>query len=232
MNPTTRYKNLSVRLKLRLMIMASVTAALLCACAAVLLYDRYATRELMRNDLEVMAEMVGANSTAALSFEDAKDGAEILSSLRVKHQIVAARILTAGGRSLASYRRAGAPPSTMPATTSDGVWFQPGRLVAFRNISLSGAGIGTIYLESDLEQLDTTMRRLGWIVVFYPAGRLDAGACAGGAPRESDSRPDRPSGACRQNRLQRKKVFDTRGQGFRRRFGAAKGLLNNNLYKS
>jgi signal transduction histidine kinase/DNA-binding response OmpR family regulator len=170
MNLTTKYKNLSVRLKLRLMIMASVTAALLCACAAVLLYDRHATRELMRNDLEVMTKMVGANSTAALSFEDAKDGAEILSSLRLKHQIVAARILTAGGRSLASYRRAGAPPSTMPATTSDGVWFQPGRLVSFSNISLSGARIGTIYLESDLEQLDTTMRRVGWIVVFILLG--------------------------------------------------------------
>jgi hypothetical protein len=28
----------------------------------------------MRNDLEVMAEMLGANSTAALSFDDGKSG--------------------------------------------------------------------------------------------------------------------------------------------------------------
>ena len=170
MNPTTTYKNLSVRLKLRLMIMTSVTAALLCACAAVLLYDRYATREQMRNDLEVMAEMVGANSTAALSFDDANDGAEVLSSLSVKHQIVAARILTAGGRSLASYRRPGAAPSPMPAIASDGAWFQPGRLIAFRSISLKGARIGTIYLESDLEQLDTTTRRFAWMMVFILLG--------------------------------------------------------------
>jgi hypothetical protein len=90
------YRNLSVRHKLRLIVMATVTAALLCACAAVLVYLRIAAREGMRNDLEVMAQMLGANSTAALSFEDEKVGAEILSSLRVKRQIVAARILTAG----------------------------------------------------------------------------------------------------------------------------------------
>jgi hypothetical protein len=45
--------------------MATVTAALLCACAAVLVYDRIAARDSMRNDLAVMAEMLGANSTAA-----------------------------------------------------------------------------------------------------------------------------------------------------------------------
>ena len=75
----------------------------------------------MRNDLEVMAEMLGANSTAALSFDDARVAEEILSTLRAKRQIVAAKILTAGGRPLAGYRRVSAPPSIMPAMRADGV---------------------------------------------------------------------------------------------------------------
>ena len=127
-----RHRNLAVRHKLRLVIMTAVTAALVCACAAVLTYDRFAAREAMRSDLEVMAEMLGGNSTAALTFEDAQDGKEILSALRAKRQIVAAQILNAGGRPLASYRRSSSSTSVMPPVRPDGAWFEPGRLILFR----------------------------------------------------------------------------------------------------
>jgi hypothetical protein len=74
MSLANTYRNLSVRHKLRLIVMATVTAALLCACAAVLVYDRIAEREGMRNDLEVMAQMLGGNSTAALTLKTRKWG--------------------------------------------------------------------------------------------------------------------------------------------------------------
>ena len=164
MSLAIQYRNLEVRHKLRLIVMATVTAALLCACAAVLLYDRIAARDSMRNDLAVMADMLAANSTAALSFDDAQVASELLSSLRVKRQIVAARILNSKGSTLGSYRRAAAPPSAMPNLTGDGVWFQPDRLIAFKTVSLNGGKLGTVYLESDLEQLDTTLHRFAWIV--------------------------------------------------------------------
>jgi signal transduction histidine kinase/DNA-binding response OmpR family regulator len=170
MRLTHSYKNLEVRHKLRLIVMATVTVALLCACTAVLVYDRIAARDSMRNDLEVMAEMLGSNSTAALSFGDAQAGKEILSALRVKRQIVAARILTADGRSLTTYRRASAPPSAMPPATRDGAWFESDRLVAFKSVALSGERIGGVYLESDLEQLDTTLHRFACIVAAILLG--------------------------------------------------------------
>ena len=170
MELASKYRNLRVRHKLRLIIMGTVTATLLCACGAVLVYLRIATRDSMRNDLSVMADMVGANSTAALSFADDQAGKEILSSLRVKRQIVAARIITLKGRTLASYRRALAPPSVMPAAAADGVWFQSRSLIAFKSVMFDGAKIGSVYLESDLEQLDTTLRRFAWIVTFILLG--------------------------------------------------------------
>lgn len=170
MSSAKMFQKMNVRHKLRLIIMATVTAALLCACAAVLVYDRIAARDSMRNDLQVMAKMLGANSTAVLSFEDQQVGEEILSSLHVKRQIVAAGIFTAGGHLLASYRRASAPPSAMPAAVPDGVWFESHRLIAFASVILSGTRIGTIYLESDLEQLDTTLRRFAAIVAAILLG--------------------------------------------------------------
>jgi signal transduction histidine kinase/DNA-binding response OmpR family regulator len=182
MSLANTYRNLNVRYKLRLIIMATVTTALLCACAAVLSYDRIAARDSLRNDVEVMAQMLGANSTAALSFDDARSGEEILSSLRLKHQIVAARILTAAGSPFAAYRRLSAPPSAMPAPRANGSWFEPNRLVSFKSIVFNGATLGTVYLESDLEQIDSRLRRFAgilmaillsaWLIAFALASRL------------------------------------------------------------
>ena len=164
MRAANTYRNLPVRHKLRLVIMVTVTAALLCACAAVLAYDRIAARDSMRNDLDVLAEMLGANSTAALSFDDPQVAAEILSTLRVKRHMVAAGVFAAGGRPLAYYRRLSEPAAAMPKMRADGAWFQAGRLILFKTVWLDGAKIGTIYLESDLDELDTRLRRLAGIV--------------------------------------------------------------------
>ncbi len=62
--------NLSVKHKAWLMIMVTVTLALLCTCAALLTYDRAAARSSMRNDLEVMAEMLGNGAALRLTFGD------------------------------------------------------------------------------------------------------------------------------------------------------------------
>jgi signal transduction histidine kinase/DNA-binding response OmpR family regulator len=178
----TTYRNLPVKQKLRMIVMVTVTAALLFACAGLLTYDRVTARESMRNDMEESAEMVSGNSTAALSFNDAGVGTEILSTLRAKRPIVAAYIFSAGGRPLASYHRASGPTMPVPSLQRDGAWFEPGKLVAFKSVRLSGAKIGTVYVESDLVELDRRLRRnvglvavilsLTWLLAFAIASRL------------------------------------------------------------
>jgi hypothetical protein len=132
--------------------MVTVTVALLCACAAILVYDLFSARNSLRNDMDVLAEMLGDNSTAALSFNDPQVAVEILSTLRAKRHIVAADVFAAGGRLLAGYRRLSEPIAAVPAVRTDGAWFQAGRLILFKTITLDGVKIGTIYLESDLEE--------------------------------------------------------------------------------
>jgi signal transduction histidine kinase/CheY-like chemotaxis protein len=150
--------------------MVTVTLALLCACAAVLAYDRIAARSAMRNDLDVLAGMLGANSTAALSFDDGPVAAEILSTLRAKPHIVAAGIFTAAGRPLASYRRSSQQAAAMPSMRADGARFQAGRLIVFKTIGLNAAKVGTVYLESDLDELDMRIRHFAWIVAAILLG--------------------------------------------------------------
>ena len=66
----------------------------------------------LQKDLETLAEIVGANSTAALSFGDQSAAAELLSGLRAKQHLRVARIYSAEGKLFASYQRPDVRQST------------------------------------------------------------------------------------------------------------------------
>ena len=85
-----QYRNLPIRQKLRLIIMATVATALILACAAFLVYDQIALRDSVLASTAVTAEMIGSNSTGALSFGDRKAASELLSTLRAQRSMVAA----------------------------------------------------------------------------------------------------------------------------------------------
>src|SRR5580700_6804735 len=91
------YRNLSIQQKLRLIIMATVGVALMLACAAFLTYDQLAFRDSMKSDLDVLAQIFGSSSTAALSFGDQKDATAILSGLKAKQSITRAVIYSGTG---------------------------------------------------------------------------------------------------------------------------------------
>ena len=161
-----RYRDLSIAHKLRLVIMLTVSAALILACTAVLVYDRLAARDSMRNDLMVEAAIFSTNSTAALSFKDLAAENELLSTLEAKRQISSAVVFTADGKSFASYRRADEPNRPVPpAPRADGCWFEGDRLVLFRGIAIGEKKLGTFYIESDLSEIETRFNRLAVIIL-------------------------------------------------------------------
>jgi signal transduction histidine kinase/CheY-like chemotaxis protein len=164
------YRNLAIKHKLRIVIMTTVVTALVVACVAVLASEQLMFRASMRSDLQVLAEMFGANSTAALSFRDRNAAEELLSGLRAKHEIVSA-YLYAGGHPFAAYRRG--QPATLesaPEPGPNGSRFEPGRLVLFQTIRLDGEPIGAIYLESDLSALYERIQNFAAVVAAILAG--------------------------------------------------------------
>src|SRR5512143_3550043 len=171
MSIATRYRNLSIKHKLRLVIMAAVSCALMMACTAVLVYDQIAARESMRNDLDVLAEIYSANSTAALSFNDGPNAEELLSTLRAKQHVTFAAIFRPDGTVFAKYRREGAH-SKLVVTPSpvDRTWFEGDRLIVFKSVWLNGQKIGTVCLKSDLEELNGRLRRFAGIILVILAG--------------------------------------------------------------
>src|SRR6202142_1488178 len=164
MSFATRYRNLPINYKLRMVIMATVIAALIIAGTAVLVYDQLAARDSMRNDLGVLADIFSANSTAALSFKDPAAGNELLSTLKAKRHIVTALIYSADGKPFASYYRMHEPIRPI-AMGSDGSRFENDRLELVKGIVFGGQVIGTVYLASDLNELGARLKRFTGIIL-------------------------------------------------------------------
>jgi two-component system, sensor histidine kinase and response regulator len=154
MNLRSRYRDLPIRHKLRFIVMLTVGAALIVACGAILVYHYYTLRESLRRDLGVLAEITADNSTAALTFGDRKAAEELLSGLREKRSIVTAILYSADGKVLARYKR----------DVSRGP-FHDGRLRLSQQIMLDSQPIGSIYLESDLGDVNSKLREFSLIVI-------------------------------------------------------------------
>jgi signal transduction histidine kinase/CheY-like chemotaxis protein len=157
-------RDLSVKQKLRWLIILAVGTALVLASAAVLAFDQMYAREIMRADLGVLSEIFSANSTAALSFGDAAAAEELLGTLKAKSHIVAAYLTDHDGHVFASYRRLDVKqPDFLQRKPGD--WFENGRLVLVRPVRMDGVPIGAVQLESDLEELQTRLRGFGAILL-------------------------------------------------------------------
>jgi signal transduction histidine kinase/DNA-binding response OmpR family regulator len=163
--------NPSLKRKLQVIIMATAGAALVVACATFLVYDLIAFKRSMQRDLETVAEILGSNSTAALTFGDQTVARELLSGLKAKPHILTAGIYSADGKPFTFYQRGGLSPQFMaPPAEPDGSRFTSDRLILFHGIRLYDQSVGTIYLESDLEEIHTRLARFAGIVAIVLVG--------------------------------------------------------------
>jgi two-component system, sensor histidine kinase and response regulator len=145
----------------------TASVALLLSSAAFLVYDVAVFRHSMVRDLSILAELIGSNSTAALSFSDQKAAEEILRGLRAQPHIISACIYLSDGKVFAQYtrdlkRREFAPP---PLHRSEAI-FGWDHLASFHPIILDDQTIGTLYLESDLEAMYSRLRRYALSLLF------------------------------------------------------------------
>ena len=60
----------TIKRKLTLIIMLTCSVALVLACAAILFFEHAGTRQILKHNTQVMADVIGANSQSALTFKD------------------------------------------------------------------------------------------------------------------------------------------------------------------
>lgn len=160
------FRAIPIKRKLTIIIMLTSSAALLLACVSFLTYELILFRGEMTRELSSLAEIIGANSTAALTFRDKKSAEETLYGLKAKQHIVTACIYTSDGDVFATYFRDGGSKNIPPAKPRvDSYSFENGYLILFNEIVLNREKIGTVYLQSDLELMYSRLRQYAGIIV-------------------------------------------------------------------
>ena len=178
MSVTRWYRDLPIRRKLLLIIMTTVGAALALAGGAVLIHVNLVLRDSMRNDLGVLAEILGCNSTAALTFGDRQAAEEILSGLAAQRPVTSAVIYSADGAVFATYHRKGERIETEAARTgADVSWFERDRFKLFKPIRLGQQIIGSVHLDADLTDVRARLNQSAAIIlsILLVASLLAAG---------------------------------------------------------
>ncbi len=158
-------RTLSLGGQISVAIMATSGIALLLACIALFAFDAASARTTLVRDVGMLADIIGANSTAALAFEDAKAATETLQSAAVNAQVRSATIFRRGVP-FARYRRDDAPPRPYVRAVEDAMAravsahvFGPDTLTLVRPILSGDELAGAVLLESDLTALTDRRNR-------------------------------------------------------------------------
>ncbi|HEX9002624.1 MAG TPA: response regulator [Blastocatellia bacterium] len=168
-------RDLSIRRKLTLIIMFTSGIALALACVAFVTYDLITLREGMTRNLATLADIIGTNNTAALTFNDQASAKENLDALSASSHIVTACFYTKDGQLFAQYKRVDQPGSfSPPAIRENGTFWEKDRLLLFQRLVLDGERVGTLYIESDLREISERLKRYAWIVAVIMLASLCA----------------------------------------------------------
>ncbi len=160
-------QNVSIQRKLMRIIMLTSSVSLLLASGAFFVYELVTFRDAATQELLSIADIIAANSTAALEFNDPEAGEEILASLNAQEQIISAFIYNEEGTLFTTYRQGGLEGDfAPPGLREEGSYFEGGRLIVFRPIVLQGEKIGTISIESDLRLFYARLKGVSVIVAI------------------------------------------------------------------
>lgn len=146
----------SITRKLTWMNLLVSGTALVIACATFLAYDLLTFRRDLVRTLSAQAQIVGLNSVSAIVFNDPASAEQTLSALRSSPNIRSATVQTPDGRTFASYiRRAPAQAlSPLPPGQLEAHWFRDDEVVLARAILFSDKPLGTVYIVSNLGELN------------------------------------------------------------------------------
>src|SRR5512136_2815239 len=97
------FRNLRIRCKLTIVMVAASMITLLLASVSLFAFQWWNTRRVITRDLLAQGQILAANSTAALKFQDETAAAEMLEALKAKPHILSACLHQADGELLAQY---------------------------------------------------------------------------------------------------------------------------------
>ena len=157
MRPVRDY---SIKNKLRLIIILVSSIAVLAACAIFMAYEQALQRKGLAQDLSSLTEIIADRTTAAIVFDDQAAAQETLSALHAKKSIVSACLYTDTGKVFTCYHRGNSKTGDISFEPGEtGYRFLKDSLIISKPIILDNEKIGTVYIKSDLVELDNILKQ-------------------------------------------------------------------------
>jgi PAS domain S-box-containing protein len=150
----------SIRRRLTAMSALSSSVALLLACFAFLGYELITFRASLVDDLSADAKVLAFGLTAPLLFEDPQAATASLEALRAKPRIRFAILTGKNGKTFATYGQTRLTPAELAQhSAAFSYQFQRDRLLLTMPVLSEGAPIGTLMIESSLDELGRRVRQ-------------------------------------------------------------------------
>src|SRR6185312_12731483 len=143
-------RDLPIQKKLMRIILLISGAILIVTSVAFFTYELYAFHRNTTQKISTLAQVIAANSTAALAFDDRETATEILTALKAEPHIIAAALFDNKGI-LFSHYPANAAAKIFPASPgADHFLFTKSYLEGFQPVIEGNRRLGTLYIKSDL----------------------------------------------------------------------------------
>ena len=162
-----RVADWSIRKKLGLLTACSALVALALAASAFAIHTVRSIHSGKQQQLVALADILGSNAITALEFRDRDTAVEVLASLRLQPSIECAALFDPDNQLIACYPNA-LPRNALPedlSPTKRAVMVEE-NLVVIHEILHGGERAGTIYLQSNLDEVNEQLARAGWISVL------------------------------------------------------------------
>lgn len=154
------FKDTTINTKLTMLVVLAGGVAMLMSSISFIINDAAMIRTSLVQQLSALADVLGANSTAAINFQDQRAATELLHSLSKQEAVDFACIYDANNRPFATYRTARFTDAVPPAPNWLGYEFTAnGHLDVVGNIEHNGGSIGRIYLHANLDEFWGQMAR-------------------------------------------------------------------------
>ncbi|HET8649568.1 MAG TPA: ATP-binding protein [Gemmatimonadales bacterium] len=160
----TAIRDLPIGRKVTLLIVVASALSLLLAAAGVLLYDLTTLRPRVIRDLTTQVELMRANTTAALVFDDPEAARENLSTLRARPEIPMAAIFDSSGHVFASYLRDQRAEFQLKVPTAEGAVSDPDYVTVSQRMVSGDQALGWIEVRYELPSLWARLPQYGLLV--------------------------------------------------------------------
>jgi HAMP domain-containing protein len=148
------FRDIPIKRKLTLAIMIASMATLLLVSASLFVFQWLSARETIKHDLKAQAEIIGAISTAALTFQDSQAATEILSALKAKPFILGASLYLPDGKQFAFYGQESFSRAMLENPAPEALRFEGSHLLLFQPVILDKSMVGTLRLRYDFRAME------------------------------------------------------------------------------